>query len=190
MKKQDKVISTTATATATTTTKAKPPVGPRTSPVALRQLGTASNKAMKTATVHKGVENMASHANTNLTLVKSLLAKKNNGKLSRFGHNLDAMNGILDEMILSSDTVDFGVWLKAMAKGNCKSRRSDVNDNKKLAKRLREHIMYLGGTTNEGLMVFPKRLKRVELESKAKEIMAIMHPLAVLCDEWYKKAAF
>lgn len=182
MKKQDKAVQTT--------TKAKPPVGPRTSPAAIRKLGTVSNKAMKNATTHKGVENMASHATANLLSVKALVPKNNNGKLSRFGHNLDSMNGILDEMILGSDKVDFGAWLKAMAKGNCKSRRSDVNDNKKLAKRLREHVMYLGGTTNEGLMVFPKRLKRVDMELKAKEIMAIMHPLAVLCDEWYKKADF
>jgi len=111
----------------------------------------------------------------------------NNGKLSPFGHQATATNGLFDRAILASDTVDFAQWIKFVIQNDPKTRKSDVNDNNALLKRLGSHLKTLAGTKKNSL---DKALARVGKADLLDEVHGLCAPLLVLFNDYVDAGSY
>lgn len=150
------------------------------SPVTLRKITTMGKKAHKEVIKLAYAEALERDANTGLDYVRSLLPPKQEGKLSRLGHMVTSQCGQLDEAILTCEKADVSEWLKAVAKANCETRKSNLEDNQTLAKRVHSHIRTLAGVKPNSLK---KRLSKVHLEDKVEEI----HNGFQAVELWYRE---
>ncbi len=175
----------------TTTKKATPPVNTRKVPAPIiRKLGTASKKAHDAIAKYPSTAAIERDALAGLKAVRAIVAKTQAGPRSRFGHMMNCQNGVVDEAILNCTDFNFGAWLKDVAKAECKSRRTKPEDTAGMARRIRDHVLNLGGMTTIGLRNMPKRLKYVNLDHRADEIMELILPTCLLFDIWVKEAKF
>jgi len=149
----------------------------------IRRLVNSSRKARAALEEKPTTEPILKEVTAGIKKVKKLAGTEDKGKFSPLGHKAGFQNGALDKAILSCEVADFGEWVKAVAKAECKSRRSDPTDNKALINRLYSHTGTLCGVTKAKANTFRLRLANVGLESQADEIMSAFTPLNV----WFKE---
>jgi len=119
--------------------------------------------------------------------VRKLLGTKHEGKLSGFGHMASRTNGELDKQILLMTELDFGALMKAVAKANPPSRKSDVDDNKALTKRCLSHVRSLAGQKGDNL---ERALKRVGKDKLVEPVGNAMTPFLVWFEDNAKACDF
>jgi hypothetical protein len=102
------------------------------------------------------------------------------GKLTPLGHKADKQNGKVDRALLAmTDKIDFISLCKAVAAGDQTGRRSDLENNKAMMIRMRDHINYLAGLKAD-TRELPKRLAKVGHEKEVKAIREGFVPFAKL----------
>jgi hypothetical protein len=144
-----------------------------------RELTTKAKKAVKVATEKELVStDLEKAAQEGINAVKAIVGDKPGEKLSRFGHMLKAQNGKLDEAILTHGT-DFPALCKAVAEGDQVTRRSNVEDNDAMLRRMQDHFLYMSGTGSNAHLL-KKRLEKVSLANKVNEINTHLKPAAEL----------
>ena len=159
----------------------------------IARITTGTKKARKNLAEFPTTAVIESEAIKGVKLVAKLAGTKlhNDGKLSPLGHMSGAQNGLFDKAILTMQGDDFAGLIKAVARTNPASRKSDVDDNIALIKRLASHLRFISGRKGEGkVRDFAKRLKKVGLETKAEEIMNAFVPVSVWFEEYAHAGKF
>ena len=155
----------------------------------IRRIGTATNKVDKAFADDKAMAHIKTEALAGIAVIRNLTGTKllNNGKLSPFGHMAEMQNGLIDrEIIKCVETIDFAAMIKSVAKANPKSRKSDVDDNTAMLKRLDEHIAFMAGQTATGRRKFPTVLAKLGLEKHIETIMNSFVPFRTYFHEYVK----
>ena len=174
--------------------KAKAEVIVRRKPSAqtVRRITCGTKKAMDALKAEKAIPAVERDAIAGIKAVAKITGTEQQGSLSPLGHKANCQNGVFDLAILSNtnSAKDFAAWVKAVLQANPASRRSDVDDNNALLKRLSSHFKFISGRKPSGERNFPKRLEKVGLAHKAEEIMNAFVPASVLFDEYMKAGKF
>ena len=155
----------------------------------IREITTKTKKAKTELAKTTTFEQIEKDAFSGIKAVRDIVGTESNGKWSPLGHMASKQNGLLDIAILSCKTPDFAEWVKYVAR-NAGSRRSDVNDNKALIKRLKDHFQYLTGSTPAQARSFEKALTRVGKQDHVEEIMSSLTPAYLLFEEYRKAGKF
>ena len=162
---------------------------------AIRRITTGTKGAVKVLTnpstpeCANATKNIEADASYGIEQVRGLVGIKAVGKLSPLGHSMSGMTGLMDEAILKYGT-DFGAIVKYVAKGNAVTRKSDLEDNVALIKRLASHLRNAAGLKAHGLRDLKERLARVNKEALAEEIASFLTPMYTLFVDHAKAGKF
>lgn len=159
----------------------------------IRRIGTASKKVAKQFDTDPAMIKIKEEALAGIAVVRKLTGVKllNNGKLSPLGHMADRQNGWIDRSILAcTDDIDFAELVRTVAKANPPSRKSDVDDNEALLKRLDEHVAFMAGQTATGRRKFPVVLTKLGLGKHVETIMNNMVAFRTYFHEYVKAGQF
>jgi len=155
----------------------------------IREITTKAKKAKAELAKVSSFKQIEQSAFDGIKAVRDIVGTEVQGRWSPLGHVATRQNGLLDIAILTCDTPDFAEWVKYVAR-NAQARRSDVNDNKALIKRLKDHFKYLTGDTPRAAKSFEKALARVGKEAHLEEIMSSLTPAYLLFEEYRKAGKF
>jgi hypothetical protein len=155
----------------------------------IREITTKTKKARTELAKTTTFKQIEKDAFSGIKAVRDIVGGESSGKWSPLGHMASKQNGLLDIAILNCKTPDFAEWVKYVAR-NAGSRRSDVNDNKALIKRLKDHFQYLTGSTPAQARSFEKALTRVGKQDYVEEIMSSLTPAYLLFEEYRKAGKF
>ena len=166
---------------------------------AIRRITTGTTKAHKELTTigpngenaesANGTIRIEADAALGIEQVRGLVGIKPIGKLSPLGHSMSGMTGLMDEAILKHGT-DFGAIVKYVAKGNAVTRKSNLEDNVALIKRLASHMKNIAGQKSFGLRDLKKRLARVDKEALAGDVASFFTPMYTLFVDYAKAGKF